>query len=246
MDTDGDLDIVVFSGNSNPSQNAINVLKNNGNGTFAAATTIATGVAYSGCVPADINNDGIFELLYTSDPYITNNPVFRLYANDGNANFAQLYSESNPIVTSIRSAFDIDGNQSPDIITRNPNTEIHLANTALSYTLNTPTVLDSQDSWTMAGDLDGDGDLDIMSSNTYNGSNWNSLPMKIYLNNGSGTFVSKTSSMILPQLWPVDLTDYDSDGDLDHIYLNRATGEIKVALNDNLPFCSTIGYLVGV
>jgi len=232
LDRDGDLDIVAFSGNFDPDQNAINVLKNNGDGTFASATTLTTGVAYSGCVPADINNDGIFELLYTSDPYVTNNPVFRVYTNDGIANFTQYSSEPNPNIKSIRSAFDFDGNQSPDIITRNPNAEIHLANSGLSYTLNTPTVLDAQDSWMLAGDLDGDGDLDIMSTNRYNGSNWNTLPMKIYLNNGDGTFVTTTTSMVLPQISPIDLTDYDSDGDLDHIYLNRATGEIKVLLNN--------------
>lgn len=97
LDRDGDLDIVAFSGNFDPDQNAINVLKNNGDGTFASATSLTTGVAYSGCVPADINNDGIFELLYTSDPYVTNNPVFRVYANDGNANFTQYSSEPNPM-----------------------------------------------------------------------------------------------------------------------------------------------------
>jgi hypothetical protein len=232
LDRDGDLDIVVYSGNSDPGQNAINVLKNNGDGTFAAATTLTTGVAYSGGIPADINNDGIFELLYTSDPYVTSNPVFRVYTNDGNANFAQYSSEANPSVKSIRSAFDFDGNQTPDIITRNPNAEIYLTNSGLTYTLNTPTVLDAQDSWMLAGDLDGDGDLDIMSTNRYNGSNWNTLPMKFHLNNGNGTFVTTTSTMVLPQISPIDLTDYDSDGDLDHIYLNPATGEIKVLLNN--------------
>ncbi len=232
LDRDGYLDIVVYSGNSDPDQNAINVLKNNGDGTFAAATTHTTGVAYSGGIPADINNDGIFELLYTSDPYVTNNPVFRVYTNDGNANFTQYSTEPNPGVKSISSAFDFDGNQTPDIITRNPNAEIHLTNSGLTYTLNTPTVLDAQDSWMLAGDLDGDGDLDIMSTNRYNGSNWNTLPMKFHLNNGNGTFVTATSTMVLPQISPIDLTDYDSDGDLDHIFLNRATGEIKVLLNN--------------
>jgi hypothetical protein len=232
LDRDGDLDIVVYSGNSDPSQNAINVLKNNGNGTFAAATTLTTGVAYSGGIPADFNNDGIFELLYTSDPYVTNNQVFRVYTNDGNANFTQYSTEPNPNVKSIRSAFDFDGNQSPDIITRNPNAEIHLANSGLTYTLNTPTVLDAQDSWMLAGDIDGDGDLDILSTNRHNGSNWNSLPMKLLLNDGYGNFTSVTSTFTLPNIWPVDLTDYDGDGDLDHIYLNTATGEIKVLLNN--------------
>ncbi len=232
LDRDGDLDIVAYSGNTSTSQNAINVLKNNGNGTFAAATTLATGVASTGCLPADLNNDGIFELLYTADGYITNTPVFRVYTNDGNANFTQYSSEANPGIKYLRSAFDFNNNGSPDIITRNPNSEIHLGNSGLNYSLNSPTIFNAQDSYTHAGDLDGDGDLDILAPNTYNGSNWNTLPLKIYLNNGTGSMTSTTTSMVLPQSFPIDLSDYDGDGDLDHLYLNTITGELKILLNN--------------
>ncbi|MBK9336157.1 MAG: SprB repeat-containing protein [Lewinellaceae bacterium] len=45
---------------------------------------------------------------------------------------------------------------------------------------------------------------------------------------------------MLPLLWTTDLSDYDSDGDLDHLYLNPATGEIKVLLNGNLLDCTSL------
>ncbi|MBK9336158.1 MAG: VCBS repeat-containing protein [Lewinellaceae bacterium] len=162
LDRDGDLDIVAFSGNTSPSFNAINILKNNGNGTFAATTTLATGVAGSSCLPTDINGDGQFELLYTSDAYITGNPVFRVYTNDGNANFSQYSTESNSSIKYIRSAFDYDGNQTPDVLTRNPDIQVHLNHSGLSYSLSTPTVLAADNGWPYTGDLDGDGDLDVL------------------------------------------------------------------------------------
>ncbi|MBK7223399.1 MAG: VCBS repeat-containing protein [Saprospiraceae bacterium] len=232
IDRDGDLDVVAFSGNSTPSLNAINVLKNNGDGTFMAATTLTTNLFGTQCLPVDTNNDGVFELLYTTGSAYTGNPVFRVYANDGNANFSLLSSESNPNQKIIQSAFDYDANLSPDLITRNLNSEIHFNNAGLNYTLNSPTVFDAQETWSMTGDLDGDGDLDILSSNTYNGSSYNVLPMKISLNNGAGVFTSQTTSYVLPIINSIDLSDYDSDGDLDHLYLNPATGEVKVLLNN--------------
>ncbi|MBK9336159.1 MAG: VCBS repeat-containing protein [Lewinellaceae bacterium] len=206
-------------------------MKNNGNGTFAATTTLATGVAGSSCLPTDINGDGQFELLYTSDAYITGNPVFRVYTNDGNANFSQYSTESNSSIKYIRSAFDYDGNQTPDVLHLNPDIQVHLNHSGLSYSLSTPTVLAADNGWPYTGDLDGDGDLDVFNANSYNGSNWNTFPLKYFLNNGSGTFTTTTTALVLPLLWTTDLSDYDSDGDLDHLYLNPATGEIRVALN---------------
>ncbi|MEZ4963182.1 MAG: FG-GAP-like repeat-containing protein [Saprospiraceae bacterium] len=240
LDQDGDLDIVAYSGNSNPSQNAINVLKNNGNGTFAAATTLPTGVASTAALPADLDGDGVFELLYSSNDYITGTPVFRVYTNDGNANFTQHSSEANSSNKVVITAFDYDGNGSPDIITRNPNTEIHLGNSGLTYTLNSPTVLSAEQGWPLSGDLDGDGDLDVFIANSYNGTNWNTLPLKVLINDGTGTFTITTTALVLPSIWTSDLSDYDGDGDLDHIYLNPTTGEIRVLLNGNDLACTNL------
>ena len=223
IDSDGDLDIIAYAGNSSLSLNTFSILKNNGNGTFATQITTNTSVFGSSCQMVDFDNDGDLDILYTSNSAFTSPKIFRVYRNNGTGIFDLYHNEVNNSEKSLASCFDYNEDGITDIITRNPNTEIHLANTTLSYTLNTPTVLDAQDSWTLTGDLDGDGDLDIISSNRYNGSNWNTLPMKLYLNNGNGTFVTTTTAMVLPQISPIDLTDYDSDGDLDHIYLNRAT-----------------------
>lgn len=244
MDNDGDLDIVAYSGVSSLSQNTISILKNNGNGTFAAQVTTNTSVFGTSCQPADLDNDGDMDLAYTSNSAFSSAKVFRVYENDGNGALSLSYNETNNPEKAVQTAFDYNGDGNADLITRNPNTEIHLGNSGLNYTLNSPTVLSTEDGWPLSGDLDGDGDLDVFIGNSYNGSNWNTLPMKFLLNNGTGTFSTTTTSLVLASIWTSDLSDYDSDGDLDHLYLNPATGEIRVLLNGSNSAGSCIPNLV--
>ena len=78
------------------------------------------------------------------------------------------------------------------------------------------------------GDIDGDGDLDlIVSSNTVNST-------KVYLNNGSGVFSDTEQSLGTANTYQTALGDIDGDGDLDlvapsysgndKIYLNNGSG----------------------
>ncbi len=240
MDNDGDLDIIAFAGISALSSNTISVLKNNGNGTFAAQISTNTSVFGTSCQPADLDNDGDMDLAYTSNSAFGSSKVFRVYRNDGTGALTLNNSEANNLSKQVMSAFDYNADGNVDLITSAPNGEIYLNNAGINYTLATPTAFTSDYSYSLSGDLDGDGDLDIFNANSYNGTSWNTFPLKYFLNNGSGTFTTTTTALVLPVIWTTDLSDYDSDGDLDHIYLNPATGEIKVLLNGNLLDCTSL------
>jgi len=232
MDNDGDLDIIAFAGNASLSLNTISILKNNGDGTFAAQVTTNTSVFGTSLQPADLDNDGDMDLVYTSNTAFGSSKVFRVYQNDGTGALTLNNSEANNQEKTLMPAFDFNGDGNVDLITRNPSTEIYLNNSGISYSLGSPTLLSAEEGWPLSGDLDGDGDLDVLIPNSYNGTNWNTLPVKILLNDGAGTFTTNTNPLVLPTFfWASNLTDYDSDGDLDHIYLDPATGEIRVLLN---------------
>ena len=232
LDNDGDLDIIAYAGNATLAQNTISVLKNNGNGTFAAQVTTNTSVFGTSLLPVDLDNDGDGDLAYTSSSAFSSPKVFRVYRNDGTGALSLNNSETNNQEKVLSSAFDYNGDGNVDLISRTPNTDIYLSNSGISYSLASPTTFTTDHAQTFSGDLDGDGDLDIFNANSYNGSNWNTLPLKFFLNDGSAAFSTTTTSLVLPGINVNDLSDYDGDGDLDHIYL-KPNGEIGVLLNGN-------------
>jgi hypothetical protein len=79
-------------------------------------------------------------------------------------------------------------------------------------------ILDVQNSSTDVGDIDNDGDLDLLISGNADGG-----PVtKIYLNNGTGNFSdSGVSGLVGLDLCAATLADYDSDGDLDILLAGR-------------------------
>ncbi|MBI2281135.1 MAG: VCBS repeat-containing protein, partial [Bacteroidetes bacterium] len=63
------------------------------------------------------------------------------------------------------------------------------------------------------GDLDGDGDLDVVTIDAYDA-------IEVWLNNGSGIFAAGTTYSIGSDFYGVELEDIDSDGDLDVIAIS--------------------------
>ncbi|HKB17231.1 MAG TPA: VCBS repeat-containing protein, partial [Planctomycetota bacterium] len=77
------------------------------------------------------------------------------------------------------------------------------------------------------GDLDGDGDLDALASGAATAE-----PIRLWLNNGAGTFSLTTGQVTAPPFLPnqIALGDLDGDGDLDAIAANN--GPETLLLND--------------
>ena len=101
------------------------------------------------------------------------------------------------------------------------------------------------------GDVDGDGDLDIVAGN-------NALVNRVYLGNGNGTFASGSDVFDTPvnnNTRSVSLGDLDGDGDLDiiagnnsqvnRVYLGNGTGAFATGSNVDTPTNVTLSMSLG-
>lgn len=150
----------------------------------------------------------------------------RLFFNDGNGNFAQTVTieTEGQTVTTI-AAGDIDGDYDLDLLMtqrvsiNNRTVEqirIYQNNGSAGFTrLNDVLERHSNNAWmTRLGDLDGDGDLDLVVGG--------SGPNEIYLNDGAGHYpISNLYDMISGWTMDLALGDIDGDGDLDIAEANQ-------------------------
>ena len=118
---------------------------------------------------------------------------------------------------------DVDGDGDADAILANGRhwaqvNEVYVNNGSGQFTWGYPLGPEKATTYAVpAGDLDGDGDLDVVVGND-RAENW------VYLNDGSGHFERVWS--VGPEIEPTrsaQLTDLDGDGHLDVLVTNRGT-----------------------
>jgi hypothetical protein len=216
IDNDGDIDFVHAGFNS------ISVYTNDGTGTFTEIQTISNSAADVGL--ADIDNDGDLDLHGTS-----RNAGQAMWRNDGGT-FVDTGVTFPPSEMRWSALGDFNGDGNVDIAagqgTSNgawgigPGT-MYLGDGAFGFTPAGPTGgIEHRDGG--IGDIDNDGDDDIISVTATRGDN-------VRVNDGMGgfavgyDFTSRTDS--------IDLTDIDGDGDLDALVGNNA-GDVKLFLNE--------------
>lgn len=223
IDGDGDNDLVVANPGRDPSfvnpdtGNTVSVLRNNGDGTFAAPISFATGVGPS-VAAGDFDRDGDLDLATAN----TTDDTVSLLRNDGTGNFAapvSFVAGDRPV---INAPADIDGDGDFDLITTNTvstnlNTAINLGNT-LSVLRNDGTGNFAAPEALVAGngvdavtadDLDGDGDLDLVAADE--GDN----TLSVLRNLGGGTFAAAEKFAVGLRPRNAVAADFDRDGDLD-------------------------------
>lgn len=151
-------------------------------------------------------------------------------------------------------AVDLDGDKDLDLITGGAyQTQLKLftrnAGTWSDATAQLPQQLTSIGD-VEAGDVDGDGDLDLLLAEwgalSPNAAGYVGGRTRLYLNNGQGTFTEATSThmptILMKWSWDVELADVDNDFDLDalvackrcttsYIFTNDGTGHFTDAPN---------------
>jgi hypothetical protein len=259
FDNDGDLDILV-SGLTGTNTRQLRVYRSNGNGTFNAAQieveSLNNGLYGGGVAWGDFDNDGDLDILCSGFSGNGANPQLRVYRNNGTGTFNAAQIEVDGANGGLSNSgvawgdFDNDGDL--DILAAGLDSagarqlrvyknlgngafdaaqiEVDGAGGGLDY---------ANVHW---GDFDRDGDQDIFLSG-YNGTN---SRLKIYRNNGDGTF---DPNEIDVEPTPnngqdsdegknnIDLADYDLDGDLDLLvsgfsYPDATNGQLRIYKNN--------------
>jgi PKD repeat protein len=220
-DNDGDVDLYL----ANSAVNKANILyTNNGNGTFSKVVTgpIVTYEATSRSVDwFDYDNDNDLDLFVANEGG-ENNLLFR---NDGKGVFVRITTGA--LVTDGGDSFgssvgDIDNDGDMDVFVANHgNTASFLyrnnGNGSFSrITSGTVTTRTGHAVGSAFGDLDNDGDLDLMVANAFSGST--ATTNSLYYNDGTGIFTAVDTGIVSTDAgwsYGVAFGDYDRDGDLD-------------------------------
>jgi hypothetical protein len=161
---DGNPDIATFEENED-SSGTISILLGNGDGTFQAASTLATGTTIHLLAAADFNGDGKLDLAACNQIPST----ISILLGNGNGTFRPSIDTAIGGYCGNLAVADLNGDGKPDLIVNNITLEDHIA--SLSTMLGrgdgtfgpahnfTPAL---SDVWTMAvADFNGDGLVDV-------------------------------------------------------------------------------------
>lgn len=232
-DLNGDRALDIVAGRRNQQSAAY---LNDGAGNFATTRNFGPASGFTTTVAlGDLDGDGDLDIVAGNFQGQS-----RIYLNDGNANFgtSRNFGPTSDYVSSV-AVGDVDGDGDADIVVGNEDeylgqdilNVIYLNDGAGNFPLSRSfgqaqgtTELIGQ---VALGDVDGDGDLDIVTANNFLGQSL------LYLNDGAGNFNWQGSARPYTQpktTYTIALGDVDGDGDLD-----IATGQFEVvslALND--------------
>ena len=213
VNNDGFKDIITSTMGTN---GRLGYYLNLTNSTFGAFNLIGNFQFCRGFAYGDFNNDNVLDFVVIGD--IANDS--KIYINNNNGTFAISLLDSNLTTLNKVVVADFDGNNSDDIVIigqhsidfyRNNGSGVFTKESILT-TSTSPLVLECID--LAAKDLDGDGDLDLITGET--------AGMVTYTNNGAGIFTPNYHSL-LPEIYSlVHPFDVDNDGDIDIVGRNSA------------------------
>ena len=222
FDGDGDLDIVVVS-----EDDRVNELYfNDGSGRFTdEGHRLPVQGTTNGVVVADLTDDGFPDIL------LANNGQDAFLVNDGEGNFVDETAERLPRsgdVTQDLELGDVDGDGDMDLVVANegPNA-LHLNDGEGRFVADTTRIpmREAPEETREAdfGDVDGDGDLDLLFANVSAFVSDADPRNRLLINDGDGRFTDETASR-LPAAdissFDGDFADVDGDGDLDIVTAN--------------------------
>ena len=216
---DGRLDLVVtnvgrFGNNSN-----VGVLLGNGDGTFQAQQTFATGFAPDWVTVADVNDDGKPDLVVSDSGYVPDpGTTLSVLLGNGNGTFQnQMTLLSGGQIPQSAVVADVNGDGKPDIVVSNydgnGDVGVLLGNGNGTFRGPQTFATTSNPYSVLASDVNGDGALDLVVGNPKTGS------LGVFPGNGDGTFRPQQTFSTSREPWRggnvIAVNDLNTDGRLD-------------------------------
>ena len=233
VDGDGDLDLLTTS--TNPQYaSVVNVRLNDGQGRFSVAQDIVRPAGYLAL--GDLDGDGDLDLLATSYDYSTSSSVITLSLNDGKGAFGAARVVAPSSIAQKLILQDLDGDGDLDVLALENSGSINvqfndgaggLTSRQKLPTSGSPNNYYENIGFT-AGDVDGDGDIDVLLGLDETVSKWT--------NNGAGLFsTAQTVATSAPTIASLALGDIDDDADLDLLIgqTGQENSHVDVRLNQN-------------
>jgi len=229
IDANNDQYLDIYYTNSAGSA-ANSYYENQGNGTFLLNTNIEFTNEVFGSRSVDLvdyDNDGDSDLFVTNE----NNAKNSLFRNDGTNNYTKITNLS--FVEDLKNSggsswADIDNDGDFDLFIANyaPNGQSNQLfrnnNGVFAEEINSIIAAANSNSFgSTFGDIDNDGDVDLIVCNAYLSSVENNY---IYINDGSGNFTQDTTSELANftgWTYGCALGDYNNDGWLDVLFANN-------------------------
>jgi parallel beta-helix repeat protein len=239
LDNDGDIDLAVF--HNEPGSSHLEILKNNGAGSFTVTATYAPAVLGQDITGADLNLDGSIDLILTDGWGAQNNVDVMLNNGDGTFSGPTIYSAGTFARGVI--ARDVNNDGWPDIAVANS------GNNDVTVLLNDGTghfpfladyAAGAAPNGLFAFDLNHDDWLDLVTTHPGDSA------INVLLNNGTGGFAAPVPYPVGIGQYYVCGGDFDGDGDLDLACSGYGADSCIVLLNNGAGvFDQTARYSVG-
>jgi hypothetical protein len=256
LDGDGRPDLAV----ANDGSDTVSVLRNLGNGAYAARVDYATGRSPSSVAIGDLDGDGRPDLAVAnfSSQSVS---VLRNTSVGGNITFAARMNYATGASPTSVALGDLNGDGRPDLAVANrvSNTVSVLRNTSgggnITFAARVDYATGSNPQSVAIGDLDGDGRPDLAVANSFNGAGGNTVSV---LRNTSGggniTFAARVDYATGSNPQSVAIGDLDGDGRPDLAVANSFNGAggntVSVLRNTspgagNVNFADRVNYATG-
>lgn len=232
LDRDGDLDAAI----ANVFAEKNEIWFNDGDGHFSKSQLFGQGYT-TGIALGDLDEDGDLDMV-TANRDRGNG----IWLNNGNGRFAVVQEVDSSYDSRAVAQGDIDGDGDVDIIFSNA------FGGRLRVWLNDGTALFTYlpqefgepigriDNLAL-GDLDADGDLDLIFTNAFKEGN------EVWFNDGTGYFSLVQGGLGIASTRNIALEDLDNDGDLDAVFANTAGQGSEVWFNDGTGYLALGGSL---
>lgn len=236
LDGDGDIDLVSGTWNGffgvSGDENSVAINLNKGDGTFAKATMIPVLNKTTKVITGDFDNDNDIDIAATHK----DTSRISVLLNNGDATFAPFIDyEVGKDPWSLYSA-DINGDGYLDLIVATISGELTLLINNRDGSFSTEKILLEPGLQNVhGGDIDNDGDHDLITLNSYNNT------LNIFFNDGNASFTSVNTLKMNHWINSVFLSDLNGDGNLDFCVANYDTNTVSIFMGDGSSSFAEVG-----